>query len=108
MTDGVIVRGTTPSLVVDFSGITGFAVSDIEKVVLTVKQRTKTDTYTLDDMEVGDTSLTYRWGQKETLDMHKGDKIYIDMHVLVNGERYKIIGIPSVLTVEDTQYNEVM
>ena len=103
-----IVRGTTPSLVVDFSGITEFTVADIEKVALTVKQRTKTDTYTLDDMEVGDNSLTYHWGQEETLDMRKGDTIHIDMHVLVNGERYKILGIPSSLMVEDTQYNEVM
>ena len=104
----IIVRGTTPSLVVDFSGITEFTVADIEKAVLTVKQRTKTDTYTLDDMEVGDTSLTYHWRQQETLDMRKGDTLYIDMHVLVNGERYKILRIPDSLTVEDTQYNEVL
>lgn len=39
-----IIRGTTPSLIVDFSGVTAFTASDITAVALTVKQRAKTDT----------------------------------------------------------------
>lgn len=36
-----IIRGTTPSLIVDFSGVTAFTVSDITAVALTVKQSIK-------------------------------------------------------------------
>jgi hypothetical protein len=103
-----IIRGTTPSLVVDFSGITAFTVSDITAVALTVKQRTKTDVYGLEDMEVGDSSLAYHWTQEETLAMKAGDSIKVDMHVTANGERYKILGVPSSLSVENTLYNEVL
>lgn len=103
-----IVRGTTPSLVVDFSGVTAFTVSDITAVALTVKQRTKTDVYGLEDMEVGDSSLAYHWTQQETLSMKAGDSIKVDMHVTANGERYKILGVPSTLRVENTLYNEVL
>lgn len=39
MTDSIIVRGTTPSLIVDFSDITDFAVSDITSVALTIISR---------------------------------------------------------------------
>jgi len=103
-----IVRGTTPSLIVDFSGVTAFTVSDITAVALTVKQRTKTDVYGLEDMEVGDSSLAYHWTQVETLAMKTGEIIAVDMHVTANGERYKILGVPSSLRVENTLYNEVL
>lgn len=103
-----IVRGTTPSLIVDFSGVTAFTVSDITAVALTFKQRTKTDTYTLDDMEIGESTLAYHWTQEETLAMKTGEIITVDMHVTANGERYKILGVPSSLRVENTLYNEVL
>ena len=103
-----IIRGTTPSLIVDFSGVTAFTVSDITAVALTVKQRTKTDTYTLDDMEIGESTLAYHWTQQETLSMKEGEIIKVDMHVTANGERYKILGVPSSLIVENTLYNEVL
>lgn len=108
MDDSVIVRGTTPSLIVDFSGVTAFTVSDITAVALTVKQRTITDTYTLDDMEIGESTLAYHWTQEETLAMRSGEAIEVDMHVTANGERYKILGVPSILRVENTLYNEVL
>lgn len=103
-----IVRGTTPSLIVDFSGVTAFTVSDITAVALTVKQRTREDVYGLEDMEVGDSSLVYHWTQEETLAMKAGDSIKVDMHVTANGERYKILGVPGSLRVENTMYNEVL
>ena len=103
-----IVRGTTPSLIVDFSGVTAFTVSDITAVALTVKQRTKTDTYTLDDMEIGESTLAYHWTQEKTLAMKAGENITVDMHVTANGERYKILGVPGSLRVENTLYNEVL
>ena len=103
-----IIRGTTPSLIVDFSGVTAFTISDITAVALTVKQRTREDVYGLEDMEVGDSSLAYHWTQEETLAMKAGDLIKVDMHVTANGERYKILGVPSTLRVEATLYNEVL
>ena len=103
-----IIRGTTPSLVVDFSGVTAFIVSDITAVALTVKQRTREDVYGLEDMEVGESSLSYHWTQQETLSMKAGEIITVDMHVTANGERYKILGVPSSLRVENTLYNEVL
>lgn len=108
MIEGVIVRGTTPSLIVDFSGVDAFTVSDITAVALTVKQRSKEDVYTLDDMEIGDSTLAYHWTQEETLAMKDGEAIKVDMHVTANGERYKILGVPSTLRVETTLYNEVL
>ena len=103
-----IVRGTTPSLIIDFSGITDFAVSEITEVALTVKQRTRTDTYGLSDLVADESKLTYHWSQEQTLAMRAGEYISIDMHVLANGERYKIRGIPEQIKVENTDYNEVM
>ena len=103
-----IVRGTTPSLIVDFSGVTAFTVSDITAVALTVKQRTREDVYGLEDMEVGDSSLAYHWTQEETLAMKAGESIKVDMHVTAKGERYKVLGVPSTLRVETTLYNEVL
>lgn len=103
-----IVRGTTPSLIIDFSGITDFAVSEITEVALTVKQRTRTDTYGLSDLVAGESTLSYHWTQEQTLAMRAGECISIDMHVLVNGERYKIRGIPEQIKIENTDYNEVM
>lgn len=103
-----IVRGTTPSLIIDFSGITDFAVSEITKVALTVKQRTRTDTYGLSDLVADESTLTYHWTQEQTLAMRTGECISIDLHVLANGERYKVRGIPEQIKVENTDYNEVM
>lgn len=108
MADCVIVRGTTPSLIVDFSGVTAFAVSDITAAALTIKQRTREDVYTLDDMEIGESTLAYHWTQQETLSMKAGEIITVDMHCTAKGERYKILGVPSSIRVENTLYNEVL
>ena len=103
-----IVRGTTPSLIIDFSGITDFTVSEITEVALTVKRRTRTDTYGLSDLVADESTLIYHWTQEQTLAMRAGEYIRIDMHVLANGERYKVRGIPEQIKVENTDYNEVM
>lgn len=103
-----IVRGTTPSLIIDFSGITDFAVSEITEVALTVKQRTRMDIYGLSDLVADESTLTYHWTQEQTLAMRAGGYISIDMHVLVNGERYKVRGIPEQIKIENTEHNEVM
>lgn len=47
-----IIRGTTPSLVIDFTDITDFTVQGIDEIVLTVKSRTATEIHKLADMEI--------------------------------------------------------
>lgn len=106
--DNVIVRGTTPSLIVDFSSIAEFRVSDIEEAALTFRRKAQLDTYSLSDLDVSETSLAYHWSQEQTLDMTAGERIEVDLHIRVNGERYKVRGVPPVLKVENALYEEVL
>lgn len=108
MTDKVLVRGTTPSLIVDFSGITDFSVSDITSVALTIMSRAGKEEYGLPDMTVDDDTLSYHWTQEQTLAYAYKDILRLDMHVVANGERYKVYGIPENIIVEKTGKNEVM
>lgn len=108
MTDNVLVRGTTPSLIVDFSGITGFTVSDITSVAFTIRSRTVIEEFGLSDLIISENTLTYHWTQEQTLAYKYGDILRLDMHVVANGERYKVYGIPEKLRVENTGKNEVM
>lgn len=103
-----ITRGTTPSLVVDFSGIEDFTVAQITAVAFTVKQRDRVDQYGLADMVVGEDTLTYHWTQEQTLAMRNGERLRLDFHVVANGERYRILGIPERVEVVNTLKNEVM
>lgn len=108
MADSILVRGTTPSLIVDFSEITDFTVSDITSVALTIKSRTGIEEYDLADMTVTDDTLSYHWTQEQTLAYRYGDVLRLDMHVVANGERYKVYGVPERIRVENTDKNEVM
>lgn len=110
VTDNVItiVRGTTPSLIVDFSDITDFAVADITSVALTIMSRTGKEEFGLSDMTVADDTLSYHWTQEQTLSYAYRDVLRLDMHVVANGERYKVYGIPEWIRVENTGKNEVM
>ena len=108
MTDSILVRGTTPSLIVDFSDITDFAVSDITSVAFTVKSRTAIEEFGLSDLDITGNILTYHWTQEQTLAYKYGDVLRLDMHVVANGERYKVYGIPEKIRVENTDINEVM
>ena len=106
--DTHITRGTTASIVVDFSDITDFTVAQITAVAFTVKQRGRVDEYGLSDMIVGENTLTYHWSQEQTLAMKNGERLQLDFHVVANGERYKIKGIPERVEVVNTLKNEVM
>lgn len=108
MADSILVRGTTPSLIVDFSDITDFAVADITSVALTIKSRTGVEEFGLSDMTVADDTLSYHWTQEQTLAYRYGDVLRLDMHVVANGERYKVYGIPERIRIERTDKNEVM
>ena len=108
MTDNVLVRGTTPSLIVDFSDITDFAVSDITSVAFTIRSRTGIEEFGLSDLDITGNILTYHWTQEQTLAYKYGDVLRLDMHVVANGERYKVYGIPEKIRVENTDINEVM
>lgn len=108
MTDNVLVRGTTPSLIVDFSDITDFTVADITSVAFTIRSRTVIEEFGLSDLIISENTLTYHWTQEQTLAYKYGDILRLDMHVVANGERYKVYGIPEKLRVENTGKNEVM
>lgn len=108
MTDNVLVRGTTPSLIVDFSDITDFSVADVTSVALTIISRAGKEEYGLSDMAVDDDTLSYHWTQEQTLAYKYGDILRLDMHIVANGERYKVYGIPERIKVENTGKNEVM
>lgn len=103
-----IVRGTTPSLIIDFSDVSDVSVSDITAVSLVFKRRTEKIEYGLSDMSVTENTLSYHFTQEETLALTSGEIITVDMHIVANGERYKICGIPDRIRVENTEKNEVM
>lgn len=108
MTDSIIVRGTTPSLIVDFSGITDITVSDITSVAFTIRSRTAIEEFRLSDFSITGDVLSYHWTQEQTLAYKYRDILKLDMHVVANGERYKVYGIPEMIRVENTDINEVM
>lgn len=103
-----IVRGTTPSLIVDFSDVTDFAVENISAVSLIIKRRTEKIELGLSDMIISGDTLAYHWTQAETLAFTAGELLVLDMHIVANGERYKVYGIPDRIRVENTEKNEVM
>lgn len=106
--ENIITRGTTASLSVDFSEITDFTVSDIVEACLAVTQRGKTTEYGLDDMEIDGDVVRFHWTQEQTLAYSTGDNLSLDFHVTAKGQRYKINGVPSRVTVENTRINRVM
>ncbi len=108
MVDNVIVRGTTPSLIVDFSDITDCTVADITSVAFTIRSRTAIEEFGLSDMTITGDIMSYHWTQEQTLAYRYGDVLRLDMHVVANGERYKVYGVPEMVRVENTDKNEVM
>ena len=103
-----IVRGTTPSLIVDLSDVADISVSDISAVSLIIKRRTEKIELGLSDMIISGDTLAYHWTQAETLAFTAGELLTLDMHIVANGERYKVYGIPDKIRVENTEKNEVM
>lgn len=104
----VIVRGTTPSLIVDFSDITDFAITDISAVSLVIKRRTGKMELSLADFAISEDTFIYHFTQEQTLSFTAGELLTLDMHVVANGERYKVKGIPEKIKIESTEKNEVM
>ena len=100
-----IVRGTTPSLIVDFSGITDFAIADISVVSLIIKRRIEKIELGLADFAISDNTLIYHFSQEQTLAFNNGEILTLDMHVVANGERYKVNGVPDKVKVENTEKN---
>ena len=101
-----IIRGTTPSLVIDFADITDFVVSEIDEIALTIKSRTVTETHKLADMEISGNTLIYHWTQEQTLGMRAGERLTIQLDVLVGTQRYRCVN--ERVEVVDTQYAEVL
>ena len=104
----VIVRGTTPQLIVDLSDVADISVSDISAVSLVIKRRTEKIELSLEDFAVSENALSYHFTQAQTLAFTANEIITLDMHIVANGERYKVYGIPERIRVENTEKNEVM
>ena len=101
-----LIRGTTPSYIVDFTD-SGVDVADITKATLTAKYRcVKTDLsdgLVLDPVE---NIIRYHFSQAETLAYHAGERVYLEMDVVSDGERYR--ASEKVLTVKNTLKDEVI
>jgi hypothetical protein len=101
-----IIRGTTPSLVLDFADITDFTVQDIDEIALTIKSRTVTEIHKLADVEISVNTLIYHWTQEQTLALRAGERLTIQLDVLVGEQRYRCVN--ERVEVVDTQYAEVL
>lgn len=101
-----IIRGTTPSLVIDFADITDFTVPEIDEIALTVKSRTQTNIYKKNDVEIKDNTLIYHWTQEKTLALRAGERLTIQLDALVGEQRYRCVN--ERVEVIDTQYAEVL
>jgi hypothetical protein len=77
-------------------------------VAFTIRSRTAIEEFGLSDLDITGNILTYHWTQEQTLAYKYGDVLRLDMHVVANGERYKVYGIPEKIRVENTDINEVM
>ena len=101
-----IIRGTTPSLVVDFADITDFTVQDIDEIALTIKSRTVTEIHKKNDVEINGNTLIYHWTQEQTLALRAGERLTIQLDALVGVQRYRCVN--ERVEVVDTQYAEVL
>lgn len=101
------IRGTTPSLIVDFSD-TELSVTDITQAVLVITQAGKSRSVFLADLlvdaEAG--TISYHFTQAESLALSSGKGLDLQLDVVANGERYR--AYTRKITVEDTRYNEVL
>ena len=101
-----IIRGTTPSLIVDFADITDFTVTEIDEIALTIRSRTATEIHKLEDVEISGNTLIYHWTQEQTLALRAGERLTIQLDALVGAERYRCVN--ERVEVVDTQYGEVL
>lgn len=101
-----IIRGTTPSLILDFADITEFTVDDIDELTLTISRRTVTEKHGLNDMVRDGDKLIYHFTQEQTFAFTAREKIYFQCDVLVGTEVYRVLDGRS--EVEDTKRTEVM
>ena len=101
-----IIRGTTPTLIVDFTGV--LDVSTITDAVLTIRTRAGVTEKMLTDLTV-DTehkTVSYHFSQAETLALTANDNVRFQMDVVASGERYRCL--TDSAKVADTQYSEVL
>lgn len=106
MSDKSIIRGTTPTYIVEFEG-SGVDVSDIKKATLMAKYRgVKTD---LSDGLILDTeanTISYHFSQAETLAYRCDTNLVLQMDVVVNGERLR--AREDILSIKATLKDEVI
>ena len=97
-----IIRGTTPTLIVDFTGV--LDVSTITDAVLTIRTRAGITEKMLSDLTV-DTehkTVSYHFTQAETLALTAKDTVSFQLDVVVAGER--TVCLMESTRVKETQY----
>ena len=99
-----LIRGTTPTLIVDFTDV--LDVSTITDAVLTIRTRAGITEKMLSDLTV-DTAhktVSYHFTQAETLALTANDNVRFQLDVVASGERYRCL--TDSAKVADTQYPE--
>ena len=101
-----IIRGTTPTLIVDFTGV--LDVSTIADAVLTIRTRSGIARKRLSDLtvDISHKTVSYHFSQAETLALTANENIHFQLDVLAAGERYRCL--TDSAKVQDTQYAEVL
>ena len=102
-----LIRGTTPSFILDFSD-TGISVSEISRAVLTITHRGRRKFLFLEDLDVDvkNKTISYHFTQQETLAFSAKKPVKFQFDFVANGERYR--GYLGETLVVGTKYNEVL
>lgn len=103
-----IIRGTTPSFIVDFSELLPFTptLSVIEQVSLIQIQGR-----TIKDLSEGliydniEKTISYHFSQEETFEMKRAAMIHFQMDIWVAGEAYRVVD--RLYEVEDSHRTKV-
>lgn len=101
-----IIRGTTPSLILDFADEPDLSVDDIDILAFTIKRRTGKEVLGLNDFVRNEEKLIYQFTEEKTLSYTASERITFQCDVLANGQRYRVFD--GSAKVEETEYPEVM
>ena len=102
-----IIRGTTPSLILDFTDEPDLSVDDVDILAFTIKRRTGREVLGLNDFVRDGEKLIYQFTEEKTLSFTASERITFQCDVLANnGQRYRIFD--GYTKVEETEYPEVM
>ena len=90
-----IIKGTTPSFIVDFTGIDDIRLADVIGVTLTMKHHgEKSDLSTGVNIDVTNKLISYHFSQEQTFDLIVGRPVELQMDVKTSdGEVYRVADV---------------